>query len=329
MLGVFFSCRALHLQDADGERSVGAAAHVRGDRGGDRRREQRCQVDTRFRFAPTLAGRDKPDGPVRGDRPPVERCNVESQLPEAFGGENLPERPEDARTEPLPEIPGVEDDPDLGRPGERIHVPYKEGRHELPIAQAGIGPVLLGGAGQLPEERIGLGPGDPARRVMAQERVLVGAPGPKGVEIFAPERPDRNVRLLEHVFPYMRTVVRSLAGAVAALAATSGLAVAQSADRCSRESFPVDGTPLAITVCSPADSQSPVALAETLVRGSASFDHTFTVDVVRGASVTHAVDEIPLDQLGIAKRLHLTIAYRAGRATIEHALLLPGALVLK
>jgi hypothetical protein len=164
---------------------------------------------------------------------------------------------------------------------------------------------------------------------MAQQRVLIGTPGPEGLEIFAPERPDRNVRLLEHVFRYMRTVVRSLAGWAAALAATSGFASAQPADRCSRESFPVDGTPLSISVCAPTDARSPVAIAETLARGSASFERTLTVDVVPGASVARAVDEIPLDQLGVAKRLHLTIAYRAGRATIEHALLLPGAVVLK
>jgi hypothetical protein len=127
----------------------------------------------------------------------------------------------------------------------------------------------------------------------------------------------------------MRTVVRSLAGWAAALAATSGYALAQPADRCSRESFPIDGNPLAITVCAPADAQSPVGIAETFARGTASFERTLSVDVVRGAKVTRAVDEISLDQVGVAKRLHLTIAYRDGRATIEHALLLPGALVLK
>jgi len=127
----------------------------------------------------------------------------------------------------------------------------------------------------------------------------------------------------------MRTVVGSLAGWVAALIAASGIAGAQPAARCSHESFPVDGSPLAVTLCAPPDVTSPLALTETLARGSASFERTLTIDVVRGASVTRAVDEIPLDPLGSTKHLHLTIAYRDGNATIEHALLLPGALVLK
>ncbi len=135
--------------------------------------------------------------------------------------------------------------------------------------------------------------------------------------------------MLEHVFPYMRTVVWSLAGWVAAFVATTGLAVAQPVDRCSHDSFPVDGGTVAISVCAPAATGSPVVLTETLVRGSASFERTLSIDVVSGASVTRAVDEIPLDQFGSPKRLHLTIAYRAGRASIEHALLLPGAVVLK
>lgn len=127
----------------------------------------------------------------------------------------------------------------------------------------------------------------------------------------------------------MRTVAGSLAGWTAAMAATAGLAGAQPADRCTHDSFPVEGTPLAIAVCVPPDGRTPVAVTETLVRGSASFERTLTIDVVRGATVTRAVDEIPLDRLGSTKHLHLTIAYRDGTATIEHALLLPGALVLK
>ena len=127
----------------------------------------------------------------------------------------------------------------------------------------------------------------------------------------------------------MRTVVWSLAGWVAALVATTGLAVAQPADGCSHDSFPVDGGAVAISVCAPGTTGSPIVLTETLVRGSVSFARSLSIDVVSGANVTRAVDEIPLDQLGSPKRLHVTIAYRAGRATIEHALLLPGAVVLK
>jgi hypothetical protein len=54
-----------------------------------------------------------------------------------------------------------------------------------------------------------------------------------------------------------------------------------------------------------------------------------TIDIVDGAPVTRAVDDIPLTDLGSNKQLHITIAYRSGSAVLEHALLLPGAVVLK
>jgi hypothetical protein len=130
----------------------------------------------------------------------------------------------------------------------------------------------------------------------------------------------------------MRTIGRSLAGTVVAaavLAATAGPTWAQSGDRCTRESFAVDGTPVAVTLCVPASAGSRVAVNETFTRGSASLSRTLSLDVVPGASVTRTVDEVALDSIGSPKRLHLTIAFRDGQATVEHALLLPGAVVLK
>lgn len=130
----------------------------------------------------------------------------------------------------------------------------------------------------------------------------------------------------------MRTVSGTLAGftfTATALAVTAGAALAQSGDRCTRESFPVDGAPVAVTLCVPADAKSRVPVSETFARGSASFSRTLSLDVVPGANVTRTVDEVPLESLGSPKRLHLTIAFRDGQAAVEHALLLPGAVVLK
>jgi hypothetical protein len=72
-----------------------------------------------------------------------------------------------------------------------------------------------------------------------------------------------------------------------------------------------------------------VTVTETFVRGGQRLTRPLTIEVVSGASVTRAVDDVPLTELGSNKQLHLTIAYRPGEASLEHALLLPGAVVLK
>lgn len=114
---------------------------------------------------------------------------------------------------------------------------------------------------------------------------------------------------------------------VCALVASAGAASAQ--DHCSRDSFAVDGSPVAVSLCVEDGSTSPVAVTATFSRGSSSFSRSLPVTVVAGATVSRAVEEVALDPLGVGKRLHLTIAYRQGRAVVEHAMLLPGAIVLK
>ena len=53
------------------------------------------------------------------------------------------------------------------------------------------------------------------------------------------------------------------------------------------------------------------------------------MDVLPGAVVSRTVDDVPLDKIGSSKVLHLTLLERGGVVTAEHALLLPGARVLK
>lgn len=125
----------------------------------------------------------------------------------------------------------------------------------------------------------------------------------------------------------MRRIVRSLAGATAAFLATT--ASAGAADRCTQDSLVVDGSPIALTLCAAAPDADHVDVSETYARGSARITRTLPIDVVRGAAVARAIDDVPLDQLGSTKRLRVTVAYRDGSATLEHALLLPGAVVLK
>jgi hypothetical protein len=99
--------------------------------------------------------------------------------------------------------------------------------------------------------------------------------------------------------------------------------------RCTHESWPVEGQALTATLCVPATTGAHVTVSETVARNGQSLTRSLELDVVNGSAVTRAIDTVPLDAVGSAKQLHLTIAYRAGEAAVEHALLLPGAVVLK
>ena len=126
----------------------------------------------------------------------------------------------------------------------------------------------------------------------------------------------------------MRLLARSLAGTTVAFLAAGASALAQT-ENCTHDTLAIDGVPTAATFCVSGAPAPRVTVTETFVRGTAHLTRPLTIDVVNGASVTRAVDDVPLTDLGSAKQLHLTIAYRSGEAVLEHALLLPGALVLK
>jgi hypothetical protein len=127
----------------------------------------------------------------------------------------------------------------------------------------------------------------------------------------------------------MRFPVRSLAGTTVAFLAAMGTVMAQSGDRCTHDTLTVDGQPLTATLCVASPSDTHVTVNETFARAGAELNRPLSIDLVSGASVTRAIDDVPLATLGSNKQLHLTIAYASGTATLEHALLLPGALVLK
>jgi hypothetical protein len=126
----------------------------------------------------------------------------------------------------------------------------------------------------------------------------------------------------------MRLLARSLAGTTVAFLITSAAALAQS-ENCTHDSLTIDGTPTAATFCVASPAGARVTVNETFVRGGQKMTRPLAIDVVSGAAVTRAVDDVPLSEIGSAKVLHLTVAYHGGQATLEHALLLPGAVVLK
>lgn len=126
----------------------------------------------------------------------------------------------------------------------------------------------------------------------------------------------------------MRLLARSLTGTTVAFLAAGATVLAQG-ENCTHDSLTIDGTPTAATFCVSGTTGSRVTVTETFVRGAAQITRQLPIDVVDGAPVTRAVDDVSLAELGSDKQLHLTIAYRAGVAQLEHALLLPGAVVLK
>ncbi|HEV3088790.1 MAG TPA: hypothetical protein VGX96_16380 [Candidatus Elarobacter sp.] len=124
--------------------------------------------------------------------------------------------------------------------------------------------------------------------------------------------------------------MRTFAAVAVLLAASIGPAFAQNpAQRCSHETFPVGGQSVVVTVCAGApDGGKTVAVTETFKGAAASFNHTTSIEVLAGAT-SRAVDDVSLAPLGLQYTLHITLAYRDAAVTIEHALLLPGAVPLK
>jgi hypothetical protein len=125
----------------------------------------------------------------------------------------------------------------------------------------------------------------------------------------------------------MRSILGSLAGMMAAVLVLG--APAGAADRCTQDQLVVDGIALATTMCVPAPENGHVEVSETYVHGDVTITRTLAIDMVSGATIARALDDVPLDLLGSTKRLRVTLAYSNGLASLEHALVLPGALVLK
>lgn len=130
---------------------------------------------------------------------------------------------------------------------------------------------------------------------------------------------------------------KRLPAAALALALSLGTASAAVPEGCSSDAFAIDGSQVTVQVClggpsakAPATPRSgSVSLVETFSTHDASFSQTTSVDYLAGAEVSRAIDDVSLARLGIARTLHMTIAFKPGSAKLERALLIPGAVVLK
>jgi hypothetical protein len=120
----------------------------------------------------------------------------------------------------------------------------------------------------------------------------------------------------------------ALAGTLVASALRPGLAVAQSG--CAQDTFTIDGSAVAVAICPSIRHGAVAALTETVtVRGQAPLVREVALDSVGGDVASHVLDDVPLQKLGLARTLHLALGYRSGVATLDHALLVPGAVRLK
>jgi hypothetical protein len=295
---------------------------------GGRPAEQRFDVDPRFRLVPAFLYRREPRRPVRRDRSRIVPGNVQSQPPESFVPQNRRKRGEDSPADAAPDVLRVEHDADVA--GRLARRPHHERSDHRRTGQRRIGPAYLGHARKRAPERVALARVERANVVVPEERVRVLAPAGERVDVLTPHRTDCNDLFLPHVVRDMRTIARSLAGTIAGLLLFGPAAAgADPTDRCTHESWSIDGSPLAAVFCVPAAPGTPIVVSETFTRNGASFSRSLDLVLVSGADVARAIDTVPLDAVGSAKQLHLTVAYRNGRADVEHALLLPGAVVLK
>jgi hypothetical protein len=125
--------------------------------------------------------------------------------------------------------------------------------------------------------------------------------------------------------------------ALAAVAVTTWRSAALAG--CSSDAFTVDGKSLVVSICTlergpVAHGKGPAGNAETLqetigVKGHAPLIRTAPYSRLSSAATARTIDDVPLQSLGIPKTLHMTLAVRGTNAHLEHALLVPGAVVLK
>ncbi len=110
-------------------------------------------------------------------------------------------------------------------------------------------------------------------------------------------------------------------------AAVLGVPAGAQQERCTRNELSIDGSDVRAQFCVVA-ADAPVA-RESFTAHGRSIVKTIALVVVAGLRTSRAVDDVDLAPIGIARTLHITLAYRAGAVILEHALALPGAFPVK
>jgi hypothetical protein len=92
------------------------------------------------------------------------------------------------------------------------------------------------------------------------------------------------------------------------------------------------GTPEAAvdaTFCSAPVSAGAVRVTETFAAGGKSVVHQVSIELVPGAAVSRAGDDVDLAPLGIPRALHLQLRFAGGVTRMAGGLLTPGAIPVR
>ena len=121
--------------------------------------------------------------------------------------------------------------------------------------------------------------------------------------------------------------------AIAVALAFASPAVARAA--CTSEAFTVEGSPLSIELCltsvtlDPATSSRVAHVAATTSTASRSATAQLALLLPMGSTAAHAPATIELAPVGLVGTLHLTLHVTPNSASIDSALLTPGAVIIK
>lgn len=129
---------------------------------------------------------------------------------------------------------------------------------------------------------------------------------------------------------------RALLASSLAVALLPSFSRAAQADPCTHRSLAIQGMPVTITLCTTGQRPGSSAAGKTLVVGlqeefqgpKGSFSRTTSLEFLGGVAVSRTFDDVAIDRLGVARTLHMTLSLRGGSVTLEHAMLVPGAVPL-
>ncbi|MFN2460800.1 MAG: hypothetical protein ABR591_08965 [Candidatus Velthaea sp.] len=119
------------------------------------------------------------------------------------------------------------------------------------------------------------------------------------------------------------------AAVLALAAAFSAPAVAQTAKGCAGDILPVGGVAVCATFTAGAPAGRSVVVHESFTGAGKSTAKDLTIEIVPGAKASRTLDDVDLSPIVTGRSLHMTLRYDGGTVTLEHALLLPGAVPLK
>lgn len=107
---------------------------------------------------------------------------------------------------------------------------------------------------------------------------------------------------------------------------------ADGAGSCTTRALIVDGSPVDVTLCTTdvrrardAAETVDVTVAEEFRSSQGRLIRTSRLQFLAGEQTSRTLEDVPIASIGIPKTLHLTLRYHGGVVTLEHAMLLPGA----